>query len=72
MERVDSSEMLDERFGLFGNRVPVWTQKFDFGISGLLGEGDSVVGTEIGVATEENLVLRSSSEPGVQVKKTMY
>ena len=72
MKRVDSSEMLDERFGLFGNRVPVWTQKFDFGISGLLGEGDSVVGTEIGVATEENLVLRSSSEPGVQVKKTMY
>jgi len=72
MKQVDSSEMLDERFGLFGNRVPVWTQKFDFGISGLLGEGDSVVGTEIGVATEENLVLRSSSEPGVQVKKTMY
>ena len=72
MKRVDSSKMLDERFGLFGNRVPVWTQKFDFGISGLLGEGDSVVGMEIGVATEENLVLRSSSEPGVQVKKTMY
>jgi len=55
MKRVDSSETLDERFGLFGNRVPVWTQKFDFGIGGLLGEGDSVVGTEIGVATEENL-----------------
>ena len=54
MERVDSSETSDEGFGLFGNGVPVRTLEFDFGIGGLLGEG-GVVGTERGVATEENV-----------------
>jgi len=55
MKRVDSSETSDEGFGLFGNGVPIRTLKFDFGIGGLLGEGGGVVGTERGVATEENI-----------------
>ena len=55
MKRVDSSETSDEAFGLFGNGVPVRTLKFNFGIGGLLREGGSVVGTERGVATEENV-----------------
>jgi len=54
MKRVDSSETSDEGFGLFGNGVSVRTLKFDFGIGGLLGEG-GVVGTERGVATEEDV-----------------
>ena len=55
MERVDSSETSDEGFGLLGNGVPVRTLKFDFGSCDLLGEGGGVVGTEKGVATEENV-----------------
>jgi len=47
--------MLDEGFGLFGNRVPVWTLKFNFGISSLLGEGNGVVSIERRIATEENV-----------------
>jgi len=54
MKRIDNSETSDEGFGLFGNGVPVQTLKFDFGIGGL-GEGGGVVGTERGVATEENI-----------------
>ena len=52
MERIDSGETADERFGLFGNRVPVRTLKFDFGVGSLLGEGGGVVSTERGVAAE--------------------
>jgi len=52
MERVDSGETSDERFGLFRNRVPVRTLKFDFGVGSLLGEGGGVVSTERGVAAE--------------------
>jgi len=52
MERVDSGETADERFGLFRNRVPVRTLKFNFGIGGLLGEGGGVVSTERGVTAE--------------------
>ena len=48
MERVDSGETSDERFGLFRNRVPVRTLKFDFGVGSLLGEGGGVVGTKRG------------------------
>jgi len=48
MKRVDSSETSDEGFSLFGNGVPVWTLKFDFGIGGLLGKGGGVVDTERG------------------------
>jgi len=55
MERVDSSETSDEGFNLFGNGVPVRTLKFNSGIGGLLGEGGGVIGTERGIATEENV-----------------
>jgi len=48
MEQMDSGETSDEGFGLFGNRVPVRTLKFYFGIGGLLGEGGGIVGTKRG------------------------
>jgi len=52
MEQIDSGETADERFSLFGNRVPVRTLKFNFGIGVSLGEGGGVVCTERGVAAE--------------------
>jgi len=55
MERIDSGETADERFGLFGNRVPVRTLKFNFEIGGLLGEGGGVVSMKRGVAAEEDV-----------------
>ena len=55
MERIDSGETSNEGFGLFGNRVPVRTLKFNFGISDLLGEGSGVVSSKRGVAAEEDV-----------------
>jgi len=55
MERIDSGETSNEGFGLFGNRVPVRTLKFDFGIGGLLDEGSGVVSTKRGVSAEEDV-----------------
>jgi len=55
MEQIDSGETADERFGLFGNRVPVRTLKFNFEIGGLLGEGGGVVSMKRGVAAEEDV-----------------
>jgi len=45
---------VDKVFSLIGNRVPVWTLGFDFGVSVLLGKG-CVVGTKNEVAAEENV-----------------
>ena len=43
MEQIESGETPNEGSSLIGNRVPVRTLEFDFGIGVLLGEGDRVV-----------------------------
>ena len=42
-------------FGLFKNRVPIWTLKFDFGIDSLLSKGGGVVSMKRGVYCEMEL-----------------
>jgi len=54
-KQVDSSKTSDEGFGLFRNRVPAWTLKFNFGIGSLLGEGGGIASIERRVATKENV-----------------
>jgi len=45
---IEGSETSDKGFSLIGNRAPVRTMEFGFGVSVLLGKGGDVIGTKWG------------------------
>jgi len=46
MKWMEGGETLDKEFDFARNRVPVWTLKFNFGVSVLLGKGSGIVDTK--------------------------
>jgi len=46
MKWIEGGERLDKEFDLAGNRVPVRTLKFNFGVSVLLGKDSGIVDTK--------------------------
>jgi len=54
MERVGGSETSNKGFDLIENWIPVWTLKFDFAVSVLLGKGGGLVCMKMGQTAEEN------------------